>query len=172
MSLQRSILVTVIAWLFIVFSSLGLINAVLFMAVPLNQLMPAFHYSSGVRQPDPAVTRSLMQRVMLLSALIDAWVLLSAIGLLRRQSWARISIIVIAAIGTGISAIYALLGGIGALVLRHYPEAIPAFPDIPWSAVTLLTLVGACGFLLLAFNLWVLVKLLSKAVGEEFEPTA
>jgi len=165
---QRATVITVIAWTVIVFSGLGLINALLFLTVPASQLMPPLQLSSGAHRADPAVMQLLMRRLMLISALIDAWILLSGIGLLRRQGWARISVIVIAAIGAGMSGMYALLGGTGVLVLHRFPDAVPVSPQLPMSLNSLLMLVALCGLLFLAFNLWVLVKLLSKKLVGEF----
>lgn len=168
MTSQRSIVVSVIAWIFIVFSGVGFLNALLFLMVPASHLMPQLQWSGGGNPP----IEPLMRRVMLVSALVDAWVLLSAIGLLRRRAWARISVIAIAATGAFLSAVYALLGGVGAIALHRFPGVVPATPVLPMPVDRLLMLAAVCGLLFLAVNLWALLRLLPESARKEFESIA
>lgn len=169
MEQQRSIFVTVVAWIFIVFSALALLEFVLFGFIPLNTLFPG-QMPAGPNQPDPALIASFMRGFMLVSALITAWVLLSSIGLLRRKNWARISFIIFMILGIGFSALYVLIGVIGAVAFHHLPADAHTPPAVQAMMPGMMVFMAIMGLVFVGLYGWILVKLLSAKIREEFKP--
>ncbi|HET9679512.1 MAG TPA: hypothetical protein VFP95_02995, partial [Gammaproteobacteria bacterium] len=98
---ERSTFVSVIAWVFIVFSSLGAffmaMEALIFFLLPFEELAAQSAQSSA--QPMPTVVFSFMRGFIIFLVLVCLWSLASSIGLLLRKNWGRINFIIIMAIG-------------------------------------------------------------------------
>ncbi|HET7650248.1 MAG TPA: hypothetical protein VFL15_06080 [Gammaproteobacteria bacterium] len=169
MEQQRSIFVTVVAWIFIVFSALALLEFVLFGFIPFSTLFPG-QIPAGPNQPNPALVASFMRGVMLVFGLITAWVLLSSIGLLRRKNWARISFIVILILGIVSSALSVLIGALGAFAVRNLPANASTPADVQAIMPGMMTFMAVMGVVFIGLYSWILVKLLSARIREEFKP--
>lgn len=169
MEQQRSIIVTVVAWIFIVFSALALLEFVLFGFIPFSTLFPG-QIPAGPNQPNPALVASFMRGVMLVFALITAWVLLSSIGLLRRKNWARISFIVILILGIVSSALYVLIGALGAFAVRRFPANASTPADVQAMMPDMMSFMAVMGLIFIGLYSWILLKLLSARICEEFKP--
>ena len=168
MEQQRSIFVTVVAWIFIVFSALALLEFVMFAFIPLSTLFQG-QLPAGPNQPDPALFASLMHGFMLVCSLITAWVLLSSIGLLRRRNWARISFIVFMILGIVFSALYVLMGVIGAVAMHHLPADAHTPPEVQAMMPGVMVFMAIMGLVFIGLYGWILVKLLSAKIREEFK---
>ncbi len=165
---QRSTFVTVIAWIFIALSGFMLLQAGVMSVVSLDKFFPP----AAPGQPSPAVLQGFIHVLYLIMAIIAAWVLLSAIGLLLRKNWARISFIVMMIIGVGWNSLYVLIGGFGAVLLHaaspnpKTPAAVQAMMPAIFGAMAVMGIV-----FVVAFG-WILYKLLSDHVKQEFLPPA
>lgn len=107
---NRSTFVTVVGWLFIVFSGLGLLEMFMFAFMPFDKLMMSMPQQKGMPAVAPALYSSVMHGMMLFGVAVTLWVLLSSIGLVMRKNWARISFIVICVLGLIFSLLYLLVG--------------------------------------------------------------
>ncbi|MGA9852836.1 MAG: hypothetical protein WBR15_07900 [Gammaproteobacteria bacterium] len=168
---QRSAFVTVVAWIFIVFSGLGILESVTLMFVPWQAFMTQAQTQSAQMPHDMQLLGAQIMHIFsLIWLIIGLWVFASSIGLLMRKNWARISYIVMMALGIGASAIYLLLG-ILMLVMFHSAEFRnnPAFqhgmPSIAF-AFMVIWIIFAAAFM--ALYIWILIKLTSAAVCREF----
>ena len=167
---QRSTFVTVVGWIFIVLSALGLLQSLLFMFLPFDKLMAGVPQPAGQPTPDPAMMASFMRGLMFFFFVVESWVLLSSIGLVLRKGWARISFIVICAIGACFSSLYLLFG----LLLRgmpmgNVPNATPAMEQFMHSMMTLMAVMGG---LFAALFIFIIYKLSTQKVIQEFLPEA
>lgn len=170
---QRSIFVTVVAWIFVVLSGLGILESLVLLFVPWQEFMShgQIHAAQMPRAADQ-LGMDIMHGVFVLWLVIGLWVLASSIGLLLRKNWARISYIVIMALGAGASALY-LLMGILMLVMFHTTEFRnnPAFPpgaSAFASAFMVIWIIFTAVFL--AVFIWILIKLTSETIAREFRP--
>lgn len=109
---NRSTFVTVIGCLFILLSSLFLLEALAFMFLPLDKLLP-FTQPLQLFSPGDTLYLSFAPGMFPLLAALSVWVLLSAIGRLLRKPWARISFLVIAGLGFALSLLYLGMGLMG-----------------------------------------------------------
>ena len=164
---QRSTFVTVVAWVFIALSGLVLLQAAVMSVVSLDKFFPP----AAPGQPSPAVLEGFIHILYLFMAIIAAWVLLSAIGLLLRKSWARISFIVMMIIGVGWNSLYVLIGGFAAVLLHSAPPDATTPTAVRAMMPGLFGAMAVMGIVFLALFGWILYKLLSDAVKQEFLPT-
>src|SRR5579859_6675328 len=114
---QRSTFVTVVGWLFIVFSGLFMLEALVFMFIPFDKMIPKMPPPQGGPAPDPVLFTSIMHGMWLVMAAFAAWILLSSIGLVMRKNWARISFLVFMFISEFFCVIYFLIGLFGAIFM-------------------------------------------------------
>src|ERR1700739_523772 len=108
---ERSTFVTVVGWIFIVLAALGMLQSLMFLFLPMDKFMASMQTvqaQQGGPAPDPAFMASFMRGMFFFFFILEAWVLLSSIGLVLRKGWARISFIIICSISTFFSAIYVL----------------------------------------------------------------
>jgi len=109
---QRSTFVTVVAWIFIVFSSLFLLEAIMFMVMPVEKLSALMQPAQALK-PGDTLYLTFMHGFFLVFAALSAWVLLSSIGLVLRKGWARISFMVILIFNLFFCALYLIVGVFG-----------------------------------------------------------
>lgn len=107
---QRSTFVTVVGWIFIVFSGLFLLESLMFMFLPFDKLVPKMPPPQGAPAPDPALMSTMMHGAFFVLGALSAWVLLSSIGLVLRKNWARISFMVIMVINLIFTGLYLIFG--------------------------------------------------------------
>ncbi len=169
---QKSEFVTVVAWIFIIFSAIGLLvmamEGAMFSMVPFDKIMAESAVRGGNPPPiSPAFFKAVFGWVILATLLFQVWVLVSSIGLLLRKNWARISFIVyliLVLVWEGISVICGLLAMVGV----HF---IPATPELSMVAPFMQIFMGVFTLLTLAFMVlfgWILKKLLSENIRREF----
>ncbi|HEY3858562.1 MAG TPA: hypothetical protein VGM47_02995 [Gammaproteobacteria bacterium] len=110
---QRSIFITVVGWVFAGLAILGLVNCLMFLFMPLDKLAAELPQPPGGTQVDPALFINVMRGVFLVIFAVLAWVLLSAIGLIMRKPWARVSMMVLLGIGIAWNLLYVIIGVTG-----------------------------------------------------------
>lgn len=168
---QRSVFVTVVAWIFLVFSGLGVLECIVGMFIPWQQFMSQAQMHSPQMPPDAQVFGAEIMHVMFAIGLIfGLWVVASSIGLLLRQNWARICYIVLMALGIGFNALYLLIG-ILMLVMFHSKgfQNNPAFPPGMSGMLSgFMTVWIIFTVVFLALFIWILIKLTSEAITREF----
>ena len=170
---QRSVFVNVVGWIFLVLSGLGVLECIVLMFIPWQQFMSQAQMHSAQMPPDAQLFGTEIMHVTFAAGLIfGLWVVASSIGLLLRQNWARISYIVLMALGIGFNALYFLIG-ILMLVIFHTTgfRNNPAFPpgtSAFASAFMIVWVIFTAVFL--ALFIWILIKLTSETVVREFRP--
>jgi hypothetical protein len=167
---QRSTFVSVVGWIFIVLSGLGMLQCLMFMFLPMDKFMAAAQLQAPAGQPvpDPAVMASFMHTMVFIFFVVEAWVLLSSIGLVMRKGWARISFIVICSISAFFSVIYVLVGLLGRSVqMDKVPNATPAMADFMHSMMTIMAVMGA---VFAALFIFIIYKLCTQKIAQEFLP--
>ena len=177
---QQSTFVTVVAWVFIVLSGLGLLifsmYAVVFWTLPLDQLM---QQSAALHPNQPQLPAALMTGIIrwifVIFLLLQAWMLASSIGLLLRKNWGRISFIVILVISL-VWLSLKLLFVILAMVGIHFIGNTAAIPGMPpefqsfMQTIMIISIVFTIAMLVL-FG-WIVKKLVSEDIRKEFEKPA
>jgi hypothetical protein len=171
---QRSTFVTVTGWIFVVFSGLLALQTLLILFTPMDdklfadaqrqaqQMQPA-----GASPLDPTLMATMLHGVFVFMFCVLAWVLLSSIGLVMRKAWARISFIVILAIGIFFSLIYVLIGLAGrGMPMDQVPGANPAMAGMMHSLMGFMAVLGAVFAVLFAF---IIYKLTRGKIAQEFQ---
>lgn len=110
---QRSKAITITGWIFIALAGFGLLNCLTLLFMPVDQLMAALPKQPEGAKIDPDLFISVMRGVFFVIFVVLTWVVLSAVGLIMRKPWARISMIVLLVIGIVWNALYVLLGVTG-----------------------------------------------------------
>jgi len=177
---QKSTFVTVLAWIFIVLSGFGLLilamDAAVFWMFPFEKLM-AQNAALHPNQPQlpAALMAALFRWGMVVMLLLQAWVLASAIGLLLRKNWGRISFIVIMVIGLVFNGLY-LLVELMAVIGIHFIGKMAAPPGMPpefqsFMQVFMIMFMVLTIAMLVLFG-WIVKKLVSEDIRKEFEKPA
>ncbi|MBI5360274.1 MAG: hypothetical protein HZA48_06790 [Planctomycetes bacterium] len=172
---DKSVFVTVIAWIFIVDSVyaviVGLLQSIMFamMEMPTDQMRETFNEPQA-RELFSATQRFVMLHMELLFFLF--WiaavvVLICSIGLLKRKNWARISFIIILAIGICWCVF-------GIFLTREFAPVMPFDPEIPdltkFNKISIAIRLSA-NLMALAHAIlfgWIIYKLNSKDIRREF----
>jgi hypothetical protein len=173
---QRSEFVTVVAWIFIVLSGLSLLlmimDAAIFWMMPFDQLMQqAAALNPSQPQLPAGIMTTVFRWILAVILLLQGWMLASSIGLLLRKNWARISFIVLMVIGLVWNSLN-LLVGLLAVVGIHMATKMETVPGMPpgfggfMQVAMIFGLVFEIAILVL-FG-WILKKLISKNIREEF----
>lgn len=176
-AVSRSNFVTVLAWIFIALSGIGLFisllqNVMINFYFPLEEIQQRVHHPEAKEQIPPLfifLARSIRQ-IFLAVLILTILMLTSSIGLLKRRNWARIVFIILMSIG--------ILWNIGAVFLQQF--ILPSFQKLPAEAhdqmpqfeamlnvMKIVTAMMAIGFSVL-FG-WIIKKLVSLEVREEFQ---
>ena len=170
---QRSVFVNVVAWIFLVFSGLGVLECIILMFVPWQGFMSQAQMQAAQMPHDAQLLGvHMLQALLWIWLILGVWVCVSSIGLLLRKNWARISYIVMMALGIGVTALD-LLMGILMLVLfhtagfRNNPAFLPGTAAIASGFMAILIIFMA---IFLALFTWILIKLVSEAIAREFRP--
>lgn len=170
---QRSVFVNVVGWIFLVLSGLWVLEFVVLLFVPWQEFMSQAQMQAAQMPHDPQLLGAhIMRAVFLIWLIVGLWVFASSIGLLLRKNWARISYIVMMALGIGFNALYLLIG-ILMLVLFHSKgfQNNPAFPPGMSGMLSgLMTVWIIFTVVFLALFIWILIKLTSEAITREFRP--
>ena len=168
---HRSTFITVLAWVFIVLAGFATLISVL-QNVMLQTMgafddMPSHHGS--LEQQAPAALRFMVDHVRLFFLsffVLSAGTLASAVGLLKRKNWARLTFIGILLLG--------IFWNVGGVLLQQvaFPsseivsqDAPPGFKDAQ-AVMLIVTSAMAVGFSLLFA--WLIWRLLSRRVAAEF----
>ena len=168
---QRSTFVTVIGWIFIVFSGLFLLESLMFMFLPFDKMLPHLPPPQGGPAPDPALVSSMMHGMFFVFGALSAWVLLSSIGLVLRKNWARISFMVILVVNLVFCGLYLLLG---LLVVAFMPSGgMPGQPPemAGFARGMVIFAVVFCAIFAGLYG-WILYKLGREEIKKEFLPAA
>lgn len=175
----QSVFVSVLSWVFIVFSAFGclimLMETLLFFMMPFDQMLAASAQKSGAPQV-PALVGGFMRGFILIVLGFNLWALISSIGMLRRKNWARISIIVLLSLGLFWQLI-GMIWSVALLVLGHSLTGAPvndpqaaAFMQPMLYAISGFSLVLGIGMMVLF--IWIIRKLVSPAIRAEFVPVS
>ncbi len=169
---QRSAFITVVAWIFIVLSGLGMLELGILLFVPLQSLMPPAQMHVGEVPQNPELFVAYLRGMFLMGFVLGTWVLVSSIGLLLRKNWARISYIIMMILGIGWSSMYLLMGifvivMVQTVGLQSNPTLPPGARAVASAFMAILMIFGA---VFVALYGWILVKLLSESVRKEFQP--
>lgn len=161
---QRSTAITVIGWVLAIVSALGAFYCLLFLFLPQEQLLGLVKDQQAAMPkdmptPDAAALVHLMRGVMFAVFVVLAWALLSALGLVKRKPWARVSCVVLMVLGMLLGALYVLIG--------LAASGMPSMAGAAGGRVQAMMLAGAvfaalCG--------WVLYMLNTAKVKQEFQP--
>ena len=171
---QRSNFVTVLAWLMIVPSALGVListlqNVLVFTVMPMDQMtLP----SGPEAEQIPAFALFMMEHmraVFVAFWLLTVLALASGIGLLQRREWARLVVIALLAL-----SIVMNLGGL--YVQQSFLSSIPVSTDAPpefrqqfesmASTMWTVSIAMALGFS--AVSAWMIWRLNSESIKAEF----
>lgn len=171
---QRSNFVTVLAWLTIVPSALGVLmstaqNILVFTVMPMDQMpLP----SGSEAEQIPAVALFMMEHmraVMVAFWLLTVLALASGIGLLKRKEWARLAVIALLVLNIVMN-----LGGL--YVQQSFLSSIPVAADTPpefreqfesmASTMWTVSIAMALGFS--AVSAWLIWRLSSESIKAEF----
>lgn len=168
---QRSTFVTVIGWIFIIFSALGLLEMLMFAFLPFDKLMMDMPQQKGMPAVAPALYSSVMHGMMLFGTAVTLWVLLSSIGLVMRKNWARISFIVICALGLIFSLLYLLVGlaGVAFMPSAGLPNQPAGMAEFGHDIVRVMVVFSAIFAALYGF---IIYKLNTAKIKQEFLPPA
>lgn len=168
---QRSVFVNVVAWIFLVLSALGVLECIVLMFVPWQEFMSQAQMQSAPMPPDAQFMFShVMHAFFVVWLILGLWVVASSIGLLLRKNWARISYIVLMALGIGFNALN-LLMGIIMLVMFHSQgfQNNPTFPPGMSGVVSAFVAIWIIfTVVFLALFIWILIKLTSEQIAREF----
>ncbi len=169
---ERSVLVTVVAWIFIVFSGFALIilliqNLIIWLLYPLDETTRII-YTINEAIPDCFNYMFIHLRVILVAfTALSLVFLISSVGLLMRKNWARI--IFISMLFLGIAWL------VVSSVLQHYLiTSIPIVPDSETAAEqrivlkTIEILMTVMSITIGLFFLWAIRKLTASPIKEEF----
>ncbi|HEY1773360.1 MAG TPA: hypothetical protein VGH91_09235 [Gammaproteobacteria bacterium] len=119
---QRSTAVTVIGWIFMALAAFGLLNCLVLLFTPIDQVIAQLPKNADAIKFGPELLGSVMRGVFFFMFAVFAWALLSAVGLVMRKPWARISVILLLGLGIFWNLLYVLIGvsggpaGMGALM--------------------------------------------------------
>jgi len=175
---QKSVFVSVLAWIFIILSAIGILmlamDAVVFWMLQFDKLL-AQSAALNPNQPQlpTALMTSVFRWIIVVILLLQVWMLASSIGLLLRKNWARISFMVLIVIGLIWNAVYLLIGILG-MVGIHFAGTMAAPPGMPpefqaFMRVFMIFFVIFTIAMLVLFGC-ILKKLLSADIRREFVP--
>jgi len=169
---QRSAFITVVAWIFIVLSGLGMLELGILLFVPLQSLMPSAQMHAGKVPQNPELFTAYLRGMLLMGFVLGTWVLVSSIGLLLRKNWARISYIIMMILGIGWSSMYLLMGIFVIIMVQTVGlQSNSALPPGAWAvASAFMAILMIFGAVFVALYGWILVKLLSDSIRTEFQP--
>lgn len=172
---KQSAFVTVVAWIFIALSGFGTVISIL-QNIMVQTVFRSPEVSQAMQTPPPGAPPfatfmvTHFQWFFLAFLLASSFTLVSAIGLLKRRNWARLSFI-------GLLSL-AILWQVGGLALQFSifssireqlsAAAVPGGPDMGpfFIAMAVVSILFAVGFSVL-FG-WIIKRLLSPAVAAEF----
>src|ERR1700685_3490577 len=154
---QRSVVVTIVGWVFIALAGFGLLNCLAFLFMPVDQLMAQLPKQPEGAKIDPDLFISVMRGVFLFIFAVLAWVMLSATNLLMRKPWARISMIVLLVIGIAWNALYVLVGVTGG------PAGMGGMMQGMGSVLAVM------GLIFIGFFAWAIQLLRSEKIRREFQ---
>lgn len=167
---QRSIFVTVVGWIFIVFSSLFLLESFIFMFLSVDKLAGMLQPAQALK-PGDTLYITVMHGTFLVLAALSAWVLLSSIGLVMRKGWARISFMVILIFNLVFCALYLIVGifGIAFMPSGGLPGQAPELAGFARGMLVFMTAGSAVFGGLYGF---IFYKLGTAKIKQEFLPPA
>jgi hypothetical protein len=163
---DRSIFITAVGYIFSVLAGLCALYCLMFLFLPQEQLLATVKEQQaampqGSPMLDPATLASLIRGVMFCAFVIVLWLTLSAIGLVKRKSWARISCIVLLVLGAVVGALYLLIGLAG--------SSMPGMAEAGQGRLHAMALIGAAFAALCVFTVY---QLNTAKVKQEFAPPA
>ncbi|HEU4665741.1 MAG TPA: hypothetical protein VFS55_17060 [Dokdonella sp.] len=170
----RSTFVTVVAWIFIVLSGFGtFVCALQNIIVALLSSKPEF--AEAMHAPVPAGTPPFAAFVfghlhlfLLAMLLVTALTLASAIGLLLRRNWARLTFVGLMALGMIWSIASVVLQWFMLAPMREQFGASHRAPDMSAFVVAISALSAAFAIGFACFYGWIAKRLLSREIAMEF----
>ncbi len=170
---EGSILVIVIAWIFIIFSGFAVVislmqNLIMYMLFPIDD-MSRIIVTSVEEMPDYLRFIFTHMRIMLfIFFALSLAAFVSSIGLLLKKKWGRIIFIIIL-----ITGIVWLI--VSSILLHYFIAAVPDFPnralasDMEMALKSFQILMAVMSVTIGVFFLWVIKKLITSPIREEFE---
>jgi hypothetical protein len=179
-SSPKSTLVTVVAWIAVVWSALvtlGALRGLLFLAVTPTATVSAV--VTRVTQDSsfallPAPYQVMAHHIYLVAVVKVVWwaaVLVASIGVLRRKEWARRAFVAVLGIEIVLVTVGIVLGQLLGMKLAAQLAARSPSGKVPAGMGTGLALGGLLGLGILAVVVWLLFTFRSARVRAEFEPT-
>ena len=166
---QKSTFVTVVAWIFIVFSGLFLLESVTFAFMPVSDIARLAHPAQALK-PGDTLYLTFMHGFFLVFGAVSAWVLLSSIGLVMRKNWARISFMVILVINLICCGLYLLIGLFAVAFMPTGP--LPGQPaEMAGFARGMVIFMVVASAVFGALYGFILYKLGTAKIKQEFVPT-
>lgn len=171
---NRSEFVTVVAWIFIILSGIGILifgsDGLFITMLPFGNMMTQHAGQGGVPPISSAFITTLLRWMFAAIVLLQVWVLASSIGLLLRKNWARISFLVclvVVLIWNGLGVLASILGLVGIHSISRLQEAgMPPDFQPTMRGFMVFWLLMTIAFMVL-FG-WILKRLTSENIRREF----
>lgn len=173
MTAPRSSFVTVVAWIFIIFSGFAtavalLQGLVLFLLTPMDQLERALGETSAALPGIYVFLFRHIRLVFLFLALGAALSLAASIGLLQRREWARKLFVGLMVLGALTQVAGVAVQFLAARALQPQAQAFGDAPELLWFVLVVNVAAGLVTLGFGALYAWIAWKLTRPAVREEF----
>lgn len=173
MTAPRSSFVTVVAWIFIIFSGFAtavalLQGLVLFLLTPMDQLERALGETSAALPGIYVFLFRHIRLVFLFLALGAALSLAASIGLLQRREWARKLFVGLMVLGALTQVAGVAVQFLAARALQSQAAAFGDAPELLWFVLVVNVAAGLVTLGFGALYAWIAWKLTRPAVREEF----
>ena len=166
MEAKKSTFITVLSWMLIIVSGLGVFVSIM-QNIMINTIMPMSEIQEAIKK-DPSPDKFLnflafnIRYVFLLFGFFILGFFISSIALLKRKNWARIVMIAVFAIGI----VYSIGAGIFQGFFMNRMVGFDDEFDTMRTMMFIFTFVFVIGFIVLYS--WVIKKLTSTEIKEEF----
>lgn len=171
----RSTFVSVVAWVFIVFSSFGvlimLLESLVFFLLPFDELMMQDVQAGQPFSPD--LFMAIFRGVIVFMLALCIWALASSVGLLLRKNWGRINFIILMAIGIFMQVLGVLWSFAFLFIGFAVPEQAQNGIDTAFMKTFMWVMFAFSLILSIGFGVlygWIIKKLVSPEIRAEFLP--
>lgn len=172
-ALQRSTFVSVVAWVFIVFSGLGVfimaLETLLFFLMPFEELAKQSGQAGEPFSQDIFI--GFMRGFVVFMLLVSFWSLASSIGLLLRKNWGRINFIILMVIGIIFQVLGVLWSFAFLFIGAFIPEQAQNGVDVSFMKTFMWVMFAFSLIISIGFGVlygWIIKKLVSPEIRAEF----